>query len=456
VYSRDTIAAMSTANGAAAVAIVRVSGADAVAVAARVFRGPRPDRWTSHRLYTGRFVDAGEQVLDHGLGVIMRAPRSYTGEDVVELHGHGGVLLARRLLGAVIAAGARPAAPGEFTLRAFLNAKLDLAQAESVAELIAARTDSALRVAVHQLGGSLSRAVEELRERIIGIAAHLEVAIDFSEEDVGDLDRAKFADDATGVTMALRELAATYRRGRILREGLRVAIVGKPNVGKSSLLNRLLEIERAIVTPIPGTTRDVIEEMLEIDGLAIVLADTAGIRTSREEVEQLGIERTRQQIDAADLTIIVLDNSRAWGPEDAEVLDATRQKRTILLINKIDLQSRLVLPEELRDARPIVRASALTGVGMDSLRSELLRAADLPARDEPTPTITITRERHRVAIEAAAESVERAVASLRAGNPPDVVAVDIMSGLDHLEEIVGRTSPEAVLDRIFGEFCIGK
>lgn len=456
MYSRDTIAAMATANGAAAVAIVRVSGADAVAVAARVFRGPRPDRWTSHRLYRGRFVDAGEQVLDHGLGVIMRAPRSYTGEDVVELHGHGGVLLARRLLGAVIAAGARPAAPGEFTLRAFLNGKLDLAQAESVAELIAARTDSALRVAVHQLGGSLSRAIEELRERIIGVAAHLEVAIDFSEEDVGDLDRAKFAHDAAAVTTALRELAATYRRGRILREGLRVAIVGKPNVGKSSLLNRLLETERAIVTPIPGTTRDVIEEMLEIDGLAIVLADTAGIRTSREEVEQLGIERTRRQIDAADLAIIVLDDSRAWGPEDAEVFDATRHKRCILFVNKTDLQSSLVFPEELRAAKPVVRGSALTGVGMDSLRSELLRAADLSDRDEPTPTITITRERHRLAIEAAAESIEHAVTSLRAGNPPEVVAVDIMSGLDHLEEIVGRTSPEAVLDRIFVEFCIGK
>jgi len=456
VYSRDTIAAISTASGAAAVAIVRVSGGDALAVAARVFRGRPPDRWASHRLYAGRFVDAGEHVFDHGLGTVMRAPLSYTGEDVVELHGHGGALPARRLLASVMAAGARLAAPGEFTLRAFLNGKLDLAQAESVADLIAARTDGALRVAVDQLGGSLSQAIERLRQRIIGVAAQLEVAIDFSEEDVGDLDCDKLADDATGVGRELRELAATYRRGRILREGLRVAIVGKPNVGKSSLLNCLLETERAIVTPIPGTTRDVIEEALDVDGLAIVLADTAGIRASPEEVEQLGIERARARIEAADLAVIVLDNSRTWDEEDAEVFAATRHKPSILLINKVDLEAHLALPEEAKDAAPVIRASALTGSGIDSLRSELVHVADLSPRHDSTPTITITRERHRLALEAAAQSIERAVVSLRTGNPPDVVAVDVMSGLDHLGDVVGRTSPEAVLDRIFSEFCIGK
>jgi tRNA modification GTPase len=456
VYSRDTIAAISTASGAAAVAIVRVSGVDALAVAARIFRGRPPDRWASHRLYAGRFVDAGKHVLDHGLGTVMRAPLSYTGEDVVEFHGHGGALLARRLLASVMAAGARLAAPGEFTLRAFLNGKLDLAQAESVADLIAARTDGALRVAVDQLGGALSQAIERLRQRIIDVAAHLEVAIDFSEEDVGDLDRDKLAADAAGAARELRELAATYRRGRILREGLRVAIVGKPNVGKSSLLNCLLENERAIVTPIPGTTRDVIEEALDVDGLAIVLADTAGIRASPGEVEQLGIERTRARINAADLAVIVLDNSRAWDEEDKEVFAASRHKRAILLINKADLESHLALPEEVQDAAPVIRASALTGAGIDSLRSELVRAAELSPRQDSTPTITITRERHRLALEAAAQSIERTVVSLRSGNPPDVVAVDVMSGLDHLGEIVGRTSPEAVLDRIFSEFCIGK
>ncbi|HSD11707.1 MAG TPA: tRNA uridine-5-carboxymethylaminomethyl(34) synthesis GTPase MnmE [Candidatus Binatia bacterium] len=455
MYSRDTIAAISTGSGAAAVAIVRVSGADALAVAARVFRGLTPERWIPHRLYPGRFVDADERVLDHGLGVVMRTPRSYTGEDVVELHGHGGVLLSRRLLASVIAAGARPAAPGEFTLRAFLNGKLDLAQAESVADLIAARTDAALRVAVDHLGGALSQAVEELRERVVGIAARLEVAIDFSEEDVGDLDRAKLADDASGATTALRELAGTYRCGRILREGLRVVIVGKPNVGKSSLLNRLLQSDRAIVTPIPGTTRDLVEEALDIGGLAVVLTDTAGIRETGEEIERIGIERTREAIDAADVAIIVLDNSRAWEDEDAQAIAAVRQKPSILLINKADLESYLRVPETVRNAEHVVCGSALTGAGIDSLRSELIGVADVSGRDA-APRITITRERHRLALEAAAHCIERAGIALRSGDPPEVVAVDIMSGLDHLGEIVGRTSPEAVLDRIFGEFCIGK
>ncbi len=456
MYSRDTITAISTAGGAGAVAIVRVSGADALAVAARVFRGRHPDRWASHRLYAGRFVDAEEHVLDHGLGAVMRAPRSYTGEDVVELHGHGGVLLARRLLASVMAAGARLAMPGEFTLRAFLNGKLDLAQAESVADLIAARTDGALRVAVDQLGGALSQAIERLRQRIIGVAAHLEVAIDFSEEDVGDLDRVKLADDVSGVATELRDLAATYRRGRILREGLRVAIVGKPNVGKSSLLNRLLETDRAIVTSIPGTTRDVIEEALEIDGLAIVLADTAGIRASPEAVERFGIERSRDRIGSSDVALIVFDNSRAWDSEDDEVFAATRQKVSIIWINKADLMKRLTLPEEVANTATVISGSALTGVGIDALRSEFVRIAELTSSRDSTPTTTITRERHRLALEAAAQSLERAVATLRSGHPPDVVAVDIMSGLDHLGEITGRTSPEAVLDRIFREFCIGK
>jgi tRNA modification GTPase len=454
VYSRDTIAAISTGSAAAAVGIIRVSGADALAVAARVFRGARPGRWASHRLYPGRFVDAEERVLDHGLGVVMRAPRSYTGEDVVELHGHGGALLARRLLASVIAAGARPAEPGEFTLRAFLNGKLDLAQAESVADLIAARTDAALRVAAEHLGGALSGAVDKLRKRVIGIAARLEVAIDFSEEDVGELDRTGLADETARTTEALRDLAGTYRYGRILREGLRVAIVGKPNVGKSSLLNCLLQSDRAIVTPIPGTTRDVIEETIDIDGVGVVLADTAGIRAAGEEVERLGIERTHECLERADLAIAVLDNSRAWDEQDEKAYAAARHKPHIALINKVDLESKLTIPETISESARIVWGSALTGTGMDLLRSEILRFAGLPG--EEVTGLMITRERHRLALDAAAESMDRVKTGLRSGAPPDLVSVDIMCVLDHLGEIVGFTSPEDVLDRIFREFCIGK
>jgi tRNA modification GTPase len=454
VYPRDTIAALATANGPAAVAVVRVSGEDAARVAARVFRGVPPDRWRPRRLYLGCLVDADGRALDQGLGVIMPAPRSYTGEDVVELHCHGGEVIARSLFAAVLAAGARPAERGEFTLRAFLNDKLDLAQAESVADLIAARTERAMRVAAQHLGGALSRSVEALRERLIGIAANLEASIDFSDEDVGELPRARLAEEARSIARALEDLAASQTHGRILREGLRVAIVGKPNVGKSSLFNRLLESERAIVTPIPGTTRDVIEESVDIEGVAVVLADTAGLRPEAEEVERIGIARTREQMASADLVIAVFDRSRQWSEEDENLLNATRHITRLLIVNKVDLDAEPSFGGALEALSPVVRVSALSGAGIDDLKGELLRAAAPPRSD--VGGVIVTRERHRVALDGARAAVLRAEDSLSAGAPPDIVAVDILVALDHVGEITGRTSPEDVLDRIFREFCVGK
>jgi tRNA modification GTPase len=384
----------------------------------------------------------------------MPAPRSYTGEDVVELHCHGGEVIARSVFAAVLAAGARAAERGEFTLRAFLNGKLDLAQAESVADLIAARTERAMRVAAQHLGGALSRSVEALRERLIGMAANLEASIDFSDEDVGELPRARLAAEARSIAQALEDLAASQTHGRILREGLRVAIVGKPNVGKSSLFNRLLESERAIVTPIPGTTRDVIEESVDIEGVAVVLADTAGLRPDADQVERIGIARSREQMASADLVITVFDCSRQWDEEDESVLNATRHRSRVLLINKVDLDAEPSFGRALEALSPVVRFSALSGAGIDDLRGELLRAADFPRSD--VGGVIVTRERHRVALDDARAAVLHAEDSLSMGAPPDIVAVDILVALDHVGEITGRTSPEDVLDRIFREFCIGK
>jgi tRNA modification GTPase len=429
-----------------------MSGTEAAAVASRVFRGRPIDRWESHRLYLGRFVDKGARDLDRGLAVIMRAPRSYTGEDVVELHSHGGALVARRVLGAVLDAGARAARPGEFTARALLNGKLDLAQAESVADVVGASTDAALRAAVDQLGGALSQRVEEIRGRLIDISARLEVAIDFSEDDVGELDRATLSVEAAGVERTLLALAATHARGRILREGLRVAIVGKPNVGKSSLLNLLLQTERAIVTPIPGTTRDTLEETLDLGGVPVVLVDTAGIRSDAAEVEHLGIERTRAQIVAADLAIVMLDGSRGLEPEDEDVLAATRQKPRIILINKADLPQELMLLHA--EASAALRTSLLDGRGVDLLKREILAAGDSGAA--PDEGVVVLRERQRSALESAARAAGRAARALDVGRPPDLVAVDVMNALDHLASLVGATSSEDVLDRIFSEFCVGK
>ncbi len=453
MYRRDTISAIATGPAAGGIAIVRVSGPEAGAIAAHVFRGFPIDAAESHRLYPGRIVDAEGGVIDHGLAVVMRAPRSYTGEDVLELHCHGGVLVARAVLFATLAAGARAAERGEFTLRAFLNGKLDLAQAESVADLIAARSPAAMRAAASQLEGSLSRAVEELRDELIGIAARLEVALDFSEEDVGELDREALAHGAEAARSRAQRLASSYERGRVLREGLRVAIVGKPNVGKSSLLNRLLGSERAIVTPVPGTTRDVIEEGLVLSGVPIVLVDTAGIRAASGGIEKIGIERSQREIEAADLLLVVLDASRPFEEADASVLAATRQNKRIIVINKIDLRRSLDIAGA-GDGSTSIHVSAKTGIGMEAL--EVSIAADFGIDPALAPEVTVMRERHRSALDCAASSLASAIDSLESGAAPDLVSVDIMRALSHLGEVGGESSSEDVLDRIFRDFCIGK
>lgn len=439
--------------------MVRVSGPDATAVAAQAFRGFPAEGPMPRKLYAGRLIGADGATLDHGLAVLMPAPASYTGEDVLELHCHGGVLVSRTVLASALAAGARGAERGEFTLRAFLNGKLDLTQAESVVDLINARSQGAMRHALGQFDGELSSAVERLRERIVGIAAHLEAAIDFSDEDIGPSDGGKLVCEARFIRDELCTLAATFERGRILRDGLRVAIVGKPNVGKSSLLNRLLEEERAIVTPIPGTTRDVIEESVEISGVALVLTDTAGIRQSRDEVERIGIERSYAQVEAADLAIVVLDASRMLDENDLTILTASRHKRRILLLNKKDLEQLVSMEELLGEANgcPIVSASMRSGVGLEDLeelKHAIIRSVGLELGD--TSSLIVTRERHRAALQAAASSLDLASQALDANQPPDLVAVDVMHALDHVGEIVGLTSSEAVLDHIFKEFCIGK
>ncbi|MGH7898259.1 MAG: tRNA modification GTPase [Candidatus Binatia bacterium] len=310
-----------------------------------------------------------------------------------------------------------------------------------------------MRVAAEQLDGALSRVVEGMRNDLVGIAAHLEVAIDFSEEDVGELDRGALGAAAVAVATKLRELSRSYARGRILRDGFRVAITGKPNAGKSSLLNRLLDADRAIVTEVPGTTRDVLEESIDFDGMPVVLSDTAGIRPTSDQVEMFGIERTRRELERADLAILVLDASRPWEEDDQLALDALRQKTCILLLNKTDLAIVLTLPRSLSDGFTIVPASMKLGSGIDELKQAIVRLAGATTADG---AVTVTRERQKHALDSAADGIATAVDSLARGQPPDLVAVDIMRALDHLGEIVGTTSCEDVLDRIFREFCVGK
>jgi tRNA modification GTPase len=451
MYVTDTIAAIATAPGAGAIGIVRVSGPAAVDVARAVFSGRHPAAWSSHRLMRGDVLGPDGQRIDDGLAVLMRAPHSYTGEDVLELHCHGSPAALQEVLRAALAAGARPADPGEFTKRAFLNGKLDLAQAEAVMDLVRCRTPSAASRAADQLSGSLSRHLAELRERLIRLKAHLEVLIDFTDEDV-DLEPDAVAGEAEELRRLLADLSSTYRSGRIYREGLRVAITGRPNVGKSSLLNAMARANRAIVTEIPGTTRDVLEEVIDIGGVPVVIADTAGLREAGDRVEQLGIERARAAAVAADLVVVVLDRSVPyadppyWPEADQSI---------VVAVNKIDLPAQWEHePQDLLAvAAAVVHVSAQSGAGIGELERAIVGVAAGGAHDS-TPPLTNTRQRDAVAkVEA---SLTRAVEAARAGAPPDLVAVDVQIALEHLGTVTGEIVNDDILDMVFREFCMGK
>ncbi|GMV38472.1 MAG: tRNA modification GTPase MnmE [Myxococcales bacterium] len=443
----DTIAAIATGPQSAAVAIVRLSGPDSVAVCMRLVPGLGRG-WEPRRLTLRRVVDNAGTPLDRALVVVMPGPTTFTGEDVVELHIHGGTVQARRVLDAALAAGARMAAPGEFSRRAFLNGRMDLAQAEAIADIAGARSYAALDAAQAQLGGVLSREVEAVRDRIATLLARVEVNIDFSAEDVPTFPLRELATSMDEERAALERLAGTFERGRALREGLHVALIGRPNVGKSSLFNALLQESRAIVTPIPGTTRDLIEETASIRGYPVVLVDTAGLRDTEDPIEREGIARTRARLLRADVVVRVFDGSRPPGPEDELTRDAGSD-RALSVLNKRDLGL------DPAWAPTLLRVSATTGEGIEALADALLEAAGL---DEPlaTEAAVVTRARHRAALDRAVEALAQAAEAARLSLPHEIVAGELQLALLALGDIVGATTAEDILDRIFATFCIGK
>ncbi len=449
MYALDTIAAIATPPGPGGIGIVRVSGPAAERLAAATFR-PAPPIWQTHRLYAGRIVADEATPIDQGLAVLMRGPHSYTGEDVLELHCHGSPVILRRVLQTLLERGARAAQPGEFTKRAFLNGRIDLAQAEAVAELTRARTIEGASVAADQLVGRLSAHLAALRERLIRLKGQVELRIDFSEEDVPRDDDALDL-ELRAVQTAVADLRQTYARGRLLHDGLRVAIIGRPNVGKSSLLNALLGADRAIVTPAPGTTRDVIEGCADFDGVPVVLLDTAGLRETDDEAERRGVDRACAAASTADVVLVVFDTASPLEPQ-RELLDGTA---SIAVLNKIDLPSAWSAGDvaEVGTAHPIVRVSATVPFGLDALRHAVTQRAT-PTWSDGLPTLTSARQ--HAALAQVDASLTDAIAASRAALPADLIAVDVQAALDHLGAVTGLVTSDDVLDAVFRDFCIGK
>ncbi len=443
----ETITAIATPIGSGGIGVIRISGPAAVEVAARVFV-PDPSEMPSHTARHGKLVRPNSRdEIDDVVLTMFRAPKSYTGEDVVEISCHGGVATLKSALQAAMNAGARLARPGEFTERAFLNGKLDLAQAEAINDLIRAKTDDARRVALRQLDGALSSRVSDVAKRILGVLAAVEAAVDFPE-DVPEPESRWVESEIGGARADVDSLLRSFGNGRIYREGLRVVIAGRVNVGKSSLLNALLRHVRAIVTPIPGTTRDVIEENLEIHGIPIVAMDTAGLRATDDPVERIGVELTQKSIESADIVLLVYDASQGLHEEDCALLDRLEDKPVVLVANKCDLAN--PEPEPLSQ----VTASALTGEGIEELESRIAEIAG--AGNVGGEAALVSNARHEEALRSAQDSLCHALRTIEDDEPIDLLSGDLNAARSALGLITGQTASEDLLDRIFGEFCIGK
>jgi tRNA modification GTPase len=456
----DTIAAISTSLGRGGIAIVRLSGAEALGIVEGVFRPAHGNRdlasLPTHTLVYGHIVDGGE-VLDEVLVTVMRAPRTYTRQDVVEINCHGGAVAARRVLDAVLRAGARLAEPGEFTRRAFVLGRIDLAQAEAVADLVSARTEVAAAAAMSQLAGHLSARIDRLRADLIDLLACVEAAIDFSADCLDLLSPADLAARLASLAEGVDSLLARSRAGAVLREGLRVTIVGRPNVGKSSLMNALLGHNRVIVTATPGTTRDVVEETIDVRGIPVLLADTAGLRDVDTEAERLGVEMARRRAAGSDLVLLVIDGSEPPHHDDEPLLaDAAASARTLVVLNKADLPLAVLrhdLPTCLRDE--VVALSAKTGAGLEDLETAI-EAWVWQGNSASCEEVLVTNIRHRQALEEARASLCTACQAADVGVSEEFIAHHLHAARRALGLIVGETTPDDILDAVFARFCLGK
>ena len=458
----DTIAAIATPRGEGGIGIVRVSGPLAIPITRQLFRPSRaisPDELPSHTLTHGYVIDtsASDEVIDEVMLGIMRSPKTYTTEDIVEFNCHGGIVPLTTVLDLVVKAGARLAEPGEFTKRAFLNGRIDLTQAEAVAELIGSKTELSRKIAIQALEGKLSERVNQLSDRLAALLAEIEASIDFPDEDLDFMKVGPQLQAARAVQSDLGQLLETASEGRLIKEGVNAAILGRPNVGKSSLFNTLVQTARAIVTNIPGTTRDTIDETINLEGIPINLIDTAGLRQTKDIVEQQGVQRSRDVLNKAEFLLLMFDASEPLNESDIELLQIANSHRAILILNKIDLPT-TVQPQTLTKHCPkarVVQTAITEGKGIEALKTaiqEELLGGEFVIGESPI----VTNTRHQNALFRAQEALDDVIASLENDMPPDLVSVDLRISLDALGDIVGKTTTEDILDRIFSQFCVGK
>ena len=458
----DTIAAISTPMGEGAIAIVRLSGDEAIQIADRVFRSPNGKRLIeeqSHTIHYGHLTDPSSgETVEEVMVSLMKAPKTFTREDVVEVNCHGGIVAVNRVLGLILKEGARLAEPGEFTKRAFLNGRIDLSQSEAVMDLIRAKTDRAMNVALGQMEGKLSKLVGELRNALVETLAQVEVNIDYPEyDDVEEMTKPHMIEKCTWVRDEIDKLLKTSSQGKILREGLSTVIVGKPNVGKSSLLNSLVQENKAIVTDIAGTTRDIIEEYVNVRGVPLRLVDTAGIRETEDIVERIGVERSRQVLKEADLILFVLNSAEELSIEDQRLFEAIEGMDSIIVINKTDLPMKIDLAEvkNLANSSAIVTTSLLEEKGVDELE-EAIAGLFFRGSLESEDLTYVSNARHIALLHKAHDTVTDALGAAEAGVPVDMVQIDITRTWEILGEIVGDTVQEGLINELFSRFCLGK
>lgn len=458
----DTIAAIATPRGEGGIGIVRISGPSSIQIATELFRPSRivsTDQLPTHTLTHGHIINpsTADEVVDEVMLGLMRAPKSYTTEDIVEFNCHGGIVTLTTVLDLVVKAGARLAEPGEFTKRAFLNGRLDLAQAEAVAELISSKTELSKKIAIDTLEGRLSEHVNKLSDRLAALLAEIEASIDFPDEDLDFMRVDAQLGTARTIQKDINRLVETASEGRLIKDGVNIAILGRPNVGKSSLFNALVQTSRAIVTDIPGTTRDTINETININGIPINLYDTAGIRQTDDIVEKQGVERSREILKKAEFLLIMFDASQPLNEADIELLQIANSHRAILILNKVDLTNVLqskILTDHCPKL-PVIQTAITEDKGIDQLKTtirEELLGGEFTFGESPI----IINTRHQDALRRAHEAIVNVITSLENEMPPDLVSVDLRISLDALGDIVGKTTTEDILDRIFSQFCVGK